>query len=126
MKFDEIVAGYIKLRDKKAAIKAEYDAKVAEIDKVLDKIEAKLIKHFQETGLEAIRTDVGTAYKSTRVSATVGDWDALLAHILDTENYQLLERRVSKKAVEEYKTANEDLPPGVGWREELTVNVRRG
>jgi len=126
MKFDEVVAGYIKLRDRKSALKADYDAKIAKIDEVLDKIEAKLIAHFQETGLEAIRTDAGTAYRSTRVSAPVADWDALLAHILQTENYQLLERRVSKKAVEEYKSANDDLPPGVSWREEIVVNVRRG
>jgi hypothetical protein len=126
MKFDEVVAGYIKLRDKKAVIKAEYDAKIAKIDEVLDRIEGKLIAHFQETGLESIRTEAGTAYKSTRVSAPVADWDALLSHILVTENYQLLERRVSKKAVEEYKSANDDLPPGVSWREEVVVNVRRG
>jgi hypothetical protein len=126
MKFDEVVAGYIKLRDRKAGIKAEYDLKIAKIDEVLDKIEGKLIAHFQETGLESIRTEAGTAYKSTRISAPVADWDALLAHILTTENYQLLERRVSKKAVEEYKAANEDLPPGVSWREEVVVNVRRG
>jgi len=126
MKFDEVVAGYIKLRDRKTALKADYDAKVAKIDEVLDKIEAKLIAHFQETGLESIRTDAGTAYKTSRISAPVADWDALLAHILETENYQLLERRVSKKAVEEYKSANDDLPPGVSWREEIVVNVRRG
>jgi hypothetical protein len=126
MNFDEIVAGYIKLRDKKAVIKAEYDGKVAKIDEVLDKIEAKLIKYFQDTGLESIRTDAGTAYKSTRVSAPVADWDALLAHILETENYQLLERRVNKTAVREFKEINKDLPPGVSWREEVIIGVQRG
>jgi hypothetical protein len=126
MKLDEVVKNYIALRDRKAAIKAEYDAKAAKIDDVLDKVEAKILEYFEQSGLESIRTDAGTAYKSTRNSATVGDWDSVLAHILETENYQLLEHRVSKKAVEEYRMANEDLPPGVNWRSEVTVNVRRG
>lgn len=126
MKLDEVVKNYIALRDRKAAIKAEYDAKAAKIDDVLDKVEAKILEYFEQSGLESIRTDTGTAYKSTRNSATVGDWDSVLAHVLETENYQLLEHRVSKKAVEEYRMANEDLPPGVNWRSEVTVNVRRG
>ena len=126
MKLDEVVKNYIALRDRKAAIKAEYDAKAAKIDAVLDKAEAKILEYFEQSGLESIRTDTGTAYKSTRNSATVGDWDSVLAHVLETENYQLLEHRVSKKAVEEYRMANEDLPPGVNWRSEVTVNVRRG
>lgn len=126
MNFDDVVSRYIQLRDKKAAIKAEYDAKVAKIDEVMGKAEAVLIKYFAETGLESVRTDSGTAYKTTRSSATVGDWDALFSHILSTENYQLLEHRVSKKAVEEFKEVNADLPPGVNWREEVVVNIRRG
>ncbi len=126
MDINVIVSKYIQLRDKKSELKAEYDAKVAKIDEVMDKVEAKLLEHFAATGLESVRTDSGTAYKSSRVSATVADWDSLLSHVLTTENYQLLEHRVSKKAVEEFKAANEDLPPGVNWREEVIINIRRG
>lgn len=126
MNFNDVVTKYIQLRDKKAQIKAEYDVKVAKIDEVMDKVEGKLIEYFQDTGLESIRTDAGTAYKTTRTSATVADWDAFLAHVVDTENYHLLEHRASKKAVEEYKQVNEDLPPGVNWREEIVVNIKRG
>ena len=126
MDINLIVTKYIQLRDKKGELKAEYDAKVSKIDEVMDKVEAKLLQHFAETGLESVRTDAGTAYKSSRVSATVADWDSLLSHILATEDYQLLEHRVSKKAVEEFKAVNDDLPPGVNWREEVIVNIRRG
>lgn len=126
MNFNDVVTKYIQLRDKKAQIKAEYDAKVAKIDQVMDKVEGKLIEYFQETGLESIRTDAGTAYKTTRTSAPIADWDVFLAHVVETENYHLLEHRASKKAVEEYKQVNEDLPPGVNWREEIIVNIKRG
>lgn len=126
MNFNDVVTKYIQLRDKKAKLKAEYDKQVAKIDTVMDKVEGALIKYFNETGLESVRTDAGTAYKTTRVSATVADWDALLSHILTSENYQLLEHRVNKTAVTEFKAANNDLPPGVNWSEEVTVNIKRG
>lgn len=126
MNFDAIVSKYIQLRDKKEQLKAEYDLKVAKINEVMDKAEAVLIKHFNETGLESVRTDAGTAYKSKKTSAPVADWDAFLAHVISNEDYQLLEHRASKKAVEEFRNANDDLPPGVNWREEVSISIRRG
>lgn len=122
---DELVENYVKLRDAKAQLKAQYDAKRAKLDEILTQIEGNLLLKFQELGCESVRTSVGTAYKSTRTSATVADWDIILEHILDTENYTLFDHRISKKAVEEYKEENGDLPPGINWREEVVVNVRR-
>lgn len=126
MKVNEIVERYIELRDRKSAIKKEYEEKVAKLEQVLTKMEAVLLKHFDETGAESVRTDAGTAYKSNRTSATVGDWDAFLAHVQRTEAWEMLEHRASKRAVEEYKAANDDLPPGINWSSEVVVNIRRG
>jgi hypothetical protein len=125
MKIDEIVEKYIALRDRKSQYKAEYEAKVSKIDEVLDKVEGALLKHFEAMGVENVRTKAGTAYKSTRTSATVADWDSFLGFVQQQEAWEMLEHRVSKKAVEEYKAANEDLPPGVNWRAEVVVNVKR-
>lgn len=126
MKINEIVDKYIVLRDKKASIKKEYDEKAAKIDQVMEKMEGVILKHFDETGAESLRTEAGTAYKSNRTSATVADWDAFLAHVQKHEAWELLEHRAAKKAVEEYKAANDDVPPGVNWRSEIVVNIRRG
>ena len=125
MKVDELVKRYILLRDKKLAIKKEYDEKVAKLEQVMDKVEAVLLKHFEETGAESVKTDSGTAYKSHRTSATVADWDAFLAHVQRHEAWELLEHRAAKKAVEEFKAANDDLPPGINWSSEVVVNIRR-
>lgn len=126
MKVDVLVDKYIALRDKKSVIKKEYDDKVQKIEEALDKVEAILLKHFDETGSESIKTAAGTAYKSNRTSATVADWDAFLAHVQSAEAWELLEHRVAKKAVEEMKNATGDIPPGVNWSSEIVVNVRRG
>ena len=55
MKLDDMVGAYIKARDRKDAIKAEYAAKTADLDKLMAKIEGHLLKTFQETGVESCR-----------------------------------------------------------------------
>ena len=122
---DELVSKYISLRDAKAKIVAKQKEEVAKIDGVLDQIEAALLQSFQELGTESIRTKEGTAYKQVRTSATVADWDVLLAYIRKHELWQMLERRVSKDAVREFREANGEIPPGVHTREEIVINVRR-
>ena len=122
---EELVEKYIELRDTKSKMSSDYKAKVAVLDKVLDKIEAELLSQFGDLGMESVRTKSGTAYKSTRTSATVADWDYTLDFIQKHELWNMLERRVSKQAVEQYKEEHDDLPPGINWREEITINVRR-
>lgn len=122
---DQIVATYVKLRDKKAQLKAAYDADVARIDEGLKKCEAFMLSKMQEQGVEAFKTPSGTAYKQTRTSATVADWDSLLNFVRGQDLWNLLEHRVSKTAVDEYRAANEDVPPGVNYRAETVVNFRR-
>lgn len=127
MKLDELVANYIKLRDKKSQLKKQYDERVAKVDAVMDKMEAIILKTFQDSGIDSARTDAGTAYISTRTSATVGSREEFLSWVLQDpdERSIFLENRVSKVAVEQFKAANDDLPPGVNFRSEVTVGVRR-
>lgn len=121
----DLVEKYIKLRDIKTKVRQKYLADVSKVDAVLEKIEARLLKEFEKSGLESIRTEDGTAYKAVRSQASVADWDAVLRFIQTEGMWSMLERRVSKDAVAAYRDANDDLPPGVNWREEVTVNVRR-
>lgn len=125
MKMSDLVAMYIQLRDKKSEYKAEYEAKVAKIEENLDKIEAKLLQVFEESGMDSVKTEAGTAYKSTRVSVTTGDKDAFMEFVRTNDEWPLLEVRPSKSAVEQYREQHDDLPPGINWRAEQVVNIRR-
>lgn len=128
MRIDDLVAKYIKLRDKKSEFKKEYEDKVAVIDAALEKVEAVFLKHFNETGQDsATCKGVGTAYKTSRASATVADREAYFNWVgADFDERRVfLESRCSKSAVEQFKAANEELPPGINWSETITVNIRR-
>jgi len=122
---DAIVEKYIALRDKKAALKKAYEASVANIDVGLDRCEAFFKGKMQTLGLTALPTRFGTPYRSSKTSAPVGDWPLFLAWAIEHQRFDMLERRVNKTAVEAFKDEHQDLPPGIGWREEYSVTVRR-
>lgn len=113
------------MRDRKAELKAEFDAKVAPLNEKMDKLEAKLLDVFNQTGMDSVKTEFGTAYSTTRVTASVADKEVFMAHIRANDDWGLLEVRASKTAVDQYRSVHDDIPPGVSMREERVVNVRR-
>jgi phage host-nuclease inhibitor protein Gam len=125
MKLSDAVSLYIKMRDKKAQMKAEFDASVAPLNEKMEKLEAKLLDVFNKTGMDSVKTEFGTAYTTTRVTASVADRDIFMTHVRENDDWALLEVRASKSAVEQYRENNNDLPPGISMREERVVNVRR-
>lgn len=125
MKLSDAVSMYIKMRDKKAQMKAEFDASVAPLNEKMEKLEAKLLDVFNKTGMDSVKTEFGTAYTTTRVTASVADREIFMTHVKENDDWALLEVRASKGAVEQYRENNNDLPPGISMREERVVNVRR-
>ncbi len=127
MKIGELVETYVKLRDRKAERKAQYEQDVAKLDLAMQKIEVRLLDHFNETGSESVRTDSGTAYKSIKTSASIADRDSWFSWVLadPDERMTFVEARCSKKAVDEYVAEHGDLPPGVNYSQVAQVNIRR-
>ncbi len=126
MKLSDAVAIYIKLRDQKAQMKAAFEAQVAPIQDKMDKLEGKLLDVFNQTGMDSVKTEFGTAYATVRTTASIADRDAFMEFVKAKEEWSLLEVRVSKTAVEQFRASNDDeLPPGVNIREERVVNIRR-
>lgn len=125
MKLSELVAKYIELRDKKAKAKAEYDEKAVRLDAALTQIEGALLKTFDTAGMDSVKTEFGTAYTSVQSTASVADPDVFRQFVKDHDAWEMMQTRVSKAAVEQYKAVHGDIPPGINWREERVVNIRR-
>jgi glutaredoxin 2 len=126
MKIDQLVEMYIKIRSKLSQLDQEYEEKKRPFKETQDKIEALMLTRFSEMGVDSMKTQSGTAYVAVRTSASVGDWDSFKEFLDRQEDpFMFVERRVSKVAVEQYKAANKDIPPGVNWSETRAVNFRR-
>lgn len=116
---------YIKLRDRREQRKKEYQ-EADEADKASQtKIEAMIMADFNAEGTESLKTEWGTAYRSSRTSITAADWDITLDFIKKNELWEMLEKRVTKTVVEEYIAENDEVPPGLNITTAHTINVRR-
>ena len=125
MKISDAVKLYVKLRDEAAEMKREYQERADKVKAKMDQIEAALMVAMDATGMESVKVDGGTAYITTQTSATVADRETFLNFCKEKGEWTLMDIRASKTAIAQYKTANDDLPPGINWRAERVVNFRR-
>ena len=117
---------FIALRDRRARRKADFQLDDVDDKEKQERIEIEFLKRFNKRGIDNVSArGVGTAYRSVRASAKVADWDSLLEFIKKEGAWEMLERRVSKVAVEQFKAETNDLPPGVDWGETQVINFRR-
>jgi len=122
---DSVVAAYMKLRQKKDALKVEYEAKADVVKAKMQKIEAYIKELADQQGVTSFKTHHGTAFLTSVDYANVAEWDVTLKFIQDHNAWDMLEKRVSKRAVRGYIDANKEVPPGVNYGTRIEVNVRK-
>ena len=118
--FNKFVELYRDLENRRKVFKADYDNKDAPLREAQDTIKEKLLTALQDANLKNVKTNHGTAYITSWTSCTVQDWPETLKYIIDNEAFDLLERRVSKTAVQERGEV-----PGVHIERGLQVNIRK-
>lgn len=122
---DEVVKGYIKLRDKKNQMKKDQADEVRPINEKMTLLENWLLRDLQTRKVESQKTAEGTAFISTMSAATVKDRDAFFDFVKENEMWDLLENRVSKSVVRDYLEDTGEVVPGVNYQETQVVRIRR-
>lgn len=122
---NDLIDRYIQLRDKKAQITRAHETQVAKFDAAMKKVEEALAKHMTENGTERVGSAAGTAFFSSTRSATVADRDAFFDYLQASGNWHLADLRAAKKQISDFRDENNDLPPGINWREERVVRINR-
>lgn len=122
---DELVKLYVQLRDRRTVRKKEFEAADEQDKAKLERIEGVLLVRFNESGSESVRTKEGTAYKHKSTYASVGDRDAFVGYVKATQDFELMDVRANKTAIQQHLEASGDLPPGINWREEIHIRVNR-
>jgi len=124
MNYDQAAAKYVEVRTEVDRINKAAKAKVAELNKILVDIENWFTLKSQEEGLTNIPTPHGTAYWSTVSSASVADPAVFKQHVIDNQEWDLLETRASKLAVKSYVEGHGVPPPGVNYSSIKVFNLR--
>ena len=125
VKINEVVRGYVALRDKKNEIKKRHAEELRPINEKMEVIEGWLQRDLMDRGVQSEKTDSGTAYLSTVVTATVRDRDEYLKFVKEKEMWDLLENRVSKSVVSDYLEETGEIIPGVNYEKTQVVRIRR-
>jgi len=86
-------------------------------------LESAIIWKMEKQGLDQIANNVCTISKKLEIVPTVEDWDILHQHILDTKQFELLQKRMSATAYRELLQMNMSVP-GVKATELTKINYR--
>ncbi len=122
----ELTRIYLKMRDKRDAIRREAEEKEKEIEDQMAVIEAQLLETCKDMNASSIRTPYGTIVRSIKTRYWTGDWDSMYDFIKENSAFGLLEKRIHQTHMKEFLTENPDLfPRGMNVENEFTVVVRR-
>lgn len=123
---DRLVSVYIKIRDKKNELQTTFKNQEEEFNLKLKAIELALLNHCKDNGIESVRTESGTFYRSVKAKYWTSDWDSMNKFILENEVPELLEKRIHQGNMKQFLEDNpEKLPQGLNCESEYTVTVRR-
>jgi hypothetical protein len=123
---EKYVRVYIKMRDARAQLKADFEEKDTEIKRQMDVIESTLLETCKSAGASSINTVAGVVIRGVKTHYWTSDWESMHEFIRENNALDLLERRVAQKAMGEYLQKNPDkLPKGMNVDSKYSVTVRR-
>jgi hypothetical protein len=125
VKFDEVAANYVALRDAKAEMEREHEEALRPIKEAMLEAEQAMLGQLNTMGVNSLRTSNGTITKVKRTTVSVGDWDTSWKFIEENKMWHFLEHRLSKSAVEGYINEHGEPPPGANVTSMFTVQFRR-
>lgn len=124
-KVDQLIGAYIKIRDTVAEKEAAHKEAMKPFKEALSQLEGQVLEMLDASGVDSIKTKLGTAYKSEKSSVTVADRSAFMDYIREHSAFDLLDVRPNKSAVEIFLQEHQDVPPGVNMRRVVSCNFRR-
>jgi hypothetical protein len=123
---DKLVKVYIKMRDAKAHMVAEHEAKVLELEEKMALIEHELLDICKATGQDGGKTSHGSFTRTVKTRYWTNDWDAMYRFIKDHDAVELLERRVAQLNMKTFLQENPGLlPEGLNVDSKYSITVRR-
>ena len=120
-----LIDKFVLLRDRKREIEANHKAELVPYDRLMDEIGAKLLQYMQDNSFDHVAAPGGTAYQTTKNSATIRDAAAFREYVIEQEMFDLVDWRANAKAVFNFITDQGYIPPGLNTSSYTKVLVRR-
>tara|TARA_B110000093_G_C12822251_1_gene347432 strand:- start:163 stop:528 length:366 start_codon:yes stop_codon:yes gene_type:complete len=102
---------------------SDVNAQLKELNKQKTELDYKLIEELDKQGLSRTANDSASVSINKDTVPEVDDWEVFYAHIIETQDFSLLQRRVSSTAYKELLKLEQPVP-GLSPREVRRVNFR--
>ena len=117
---------YIKMRDKKAEVAHEMEKQLSKIEDDMKTVKRAILDYMKQSGVESLRTNSGTVYRTVRTTYSTSDWESMHKFILEHGVPDLLEKRIQQTNMRAFLEENPELlPPGLNANSEYSVTIRR-
>ena len=122
----ELIEEYIALRDAKKVADETYAefVKVNYTDR-MDELERTLLDTLNKLGVDSLAGKSGTVYKKLSTSVTIADAREFRRHVIGDEDWDLVDWRANKTAINDLVENGEPLPPGINRTTFYSVGIRR-
>jgi hypothetical protein len=123
---EQIVATYIKLRDKRDMMYQDFKDKTAQIEEDMQTLKHKLVEISKETGATSFSSPSGIAYRTVKNRYWTNDWGSFYQFMQEHGAMGLLEKRIHQTSMKEFLDDNPEVhPPGLHVDSEYEITVRR-
>jgi len=123
---DKLAEVYIKIRDKRAELKEQYEAEDEGLKSQQEMLAEKMLDLCKDLNADSIKTPAGTIIRKVDTRYWTTDWDSMYQFIQENDAYPLLEKRLHQTNLKQFLEENPDLlPAGLQADSKYTVVVRR-
>jgi hypothetical protein len=123
---DKLAEIYIKIRDKRAELKEQFESQDNELKHQQDLLAEQMLALCHEQGADSIKTPAGTIIRKVDTRYWTTDWDSMYQFIEEHDAFPLLEKRLHQTNMRQFLEENPDLlPAGLQADSKYTVVVRR-
>jgi glycerol-3-phosphate O-acyltransferase len=127
MKTEELVKGYLAIREARAKILREYEEADADLEQDMKQLEAAMLEICANIDAETIKTTHGTIMRRVSERFFCSDWDNFYRFVHTNDAVQLLEKRIHQGNFRQFLAdhVEDGLPPGVNVTREFGITVRK-
>jgi predicted metal-dependent phosphotriesterase family hydrolase len=123
---DKLTATYLKIKNKRSELKAEFDEKDSDLKEKQEQIKRALLDYCKENNVESVRTEAGLFYRSIKTRYWTSDWDSIYKFVTEHNVPQLFAKSLNQTNVKQFLEENPDLmPKGLNIDNEYIVSVRK-
>ena len=123
---DKMTKAYIKIRNKRAELKAAFTKEDEGLAHQLDILKRALLSYCENNKVESVRTDEGLFFRSQRTKYWTSDWDAMHKFVVEHAVPELFDRRLNQTNMKQFLEENHELKPeGLKIDSEYVISVRK-